>query len=97
MNPEAAKRLAAATIECAVLDAQGARQSDRPHAVAWLASSAAIPWFEILDINQQYFLEKSKWCIWAHAVLVDTPECDYRSLIEATLLTVIAPVEPIEA
>lgn len=97
MNTQEARRLAVATIDCAVMDASGKRQTDQPGAVAWLASSKATRWFDMLDIDQQYFLEKSSWKDWARLALQDTVKDSDRKLIATTLHTVTFPHKTIKA
>lgn len=62
MTPDEARLLAAATLRLAVVDM---RRGD-PHALAWLASTRAQLWLDILDISQSRLLTAVDWISHAH-------------------------------
>ena len=70
LTVDEATRLARAVVGRAVRDAaEGDSRS-----VAWLASTRAIPWLDLLGIDQRYFLENSEWRAWARACEAHAPD-----------------------
>lgn len=66
---QALRRLCAAVIARAVSDAS----RGSPRAAAWLASKKATVWFDLLDIDQDVFLSRSQWRVWARKALGRLP------------------------
>lgn len=81
---EPERRLAAGVLDSAIRDARGDRQTDRPHAVAWLASRRAERWLDILDIPQSSLLTHLPWRTWAQEVLPDA-QPDEHACIQDSL------------
>lgn len=68
-DPEAARRLAAAAIICAIKDAKGRNGGDRVEAIAWLASKDATKYLDVLDMPQSSLLTRCGWMDWAEEVM----------------------------
>ena len=81
LPPSPARSLAVALFNTTIQDAKGTRKCDRPAAVAWFASDAASFWFDVLGLDQTYFLEKTSWRAWAREVLPDVPDGPTRDVI----------------
>lgn len=67
VDPQATRRLAAATVLCALKDAKGRRGGDRVEAIAWLASKKATLYLDLVEIQQSSLLTKCGWLEWASA------------------------------
>lgn len=50
---------------------------NRLSAISWLASSAATPWFDYLDIDQRYALERIGWTVHAEDLLRNIKEREH--------------------
>jgi len=73
-DPEAARRLAAAAIMCAVKDARGRKGGDRVEAIAWLASKDATRYLDVLDMPQSTLLSRCGWMEWAYETIMNPPQ-----------------------
>ena len=77
VDPQATHRLAAATVLCAPKDAGGRRGADRVEAIAWLASTRATIWLDLLDIQQSTLLTRCGWMDWVREVEEDLGNLPY--------------------
>ena len=74
-DQESARRLCAAMIQCAIKDAGGRKGGDRVFAIAWLASTDATKYLDLLDIPQSTLLTRCGWMEWAEEVILTSIFC----------------------
>lgn len=60
-------------MQCALRDAQGRKGSDRVEALAWLASTRASLFLDLLEIPQSTLLTRSGWMEWAQEARKGVP------------------------
>lgn len=77
----AERRLCAAVVQRAVVDAQ----SGDAKAIAWLASGQAALWLDTLEMSQSSLLLKSGWLDWAAVALEGDLSDNQREVIEQTV------------
>lgn len=75
VDPQATRRLAAATVLCALKDAKGRRGGDRVEAIAWLASTKATLYLDLVEIQQSSLLTKCGWLEWAAEIIHESIFC----------------------
>ncbi len=71
-DPDSARRLCAAVVQCALRDAEGRKDIDRVEAIAWLASKDCTLYLDLLEMPQSTLLTRSGWMDWAAEVLLDS-------------------------